>query len=119
MHVFQSISLLPKATHLKVTTFLVGDNGSRFSYEKSIFSSLYHPASNGQAERQVDIPNKFLKKNVLDYGPFVNLDKVVATSRLSYRSIPSRVKFGVTTHLGREFRNCKCRSYCYIFAREL
>uniref|UniRef100_A0A914Y6S4 Integrase catalytic domain-containing protein n=1 Tax=Panagrolaimus superbus TaxID=310955 RepID=A0A914Y6S4_9BILA len=98
---------------------LVTDNGSQFASGvfaeycnmhgiKHIHSPIYHPQSNGQAERAVDIVKRFVKKNILRLGPNLNLKDCINAFLLGNRSTPSTATPGnvspAMAHLGREIR---------------
>uniref|UniRef100_A0AC34GW48 Integrase catalytic domain-containing protein n=1 Tax=Panagrolaimus sp. ES5 TaxID=591445 RepID=A0AC34GW48_9BILA len=99
---------------------LVSDNGSQFKSAefqnfckvngiKHTTSPIYHPQSNGQAEKMVNVYKRFIKKKALkDVDCF---DIHVATSQFlfSYRTTPNTATPGHCTpakaHLGRELRS--------------
>uniref|UniRef100_A0A914Y7G8 RNA-directed DNA polymerase n=1 Tax=Panagrolaimus superbus TaxID=310955 RepID=A0A914Y7G8_9BILA len=98
---------------------LVTDNGTQFtSAEFSAFckqngithitSPVYHPQSNGQAERMVDTVKRFIRKSLVIDGETLNLGNCVATFLQAYHSTPSKATPGECTpalaHLGRELR---------------
>uniref|UniRef100_A0A914Z676 Integrase catalytic domain-containing protein n=1 Tax=Panagrolaimus superbus TaxID=310955 RepID=A0A914Z676_9BILA len=98
---------------------IVSDNGTQFTSVlfktfclengiKHTTSPVYHPQSNGQAEKMVNVYKRFIKKKALqDVNGF---DITVATSQflLSYRTTPNTATPGRCTpakaHLGRELR---------------
>uniref|UniRef100_A0AC34EZC1 Integrase catalytic domain-containing protein n=1 Tax=Panagrolaimus sp. ES5 TaxID=591445 RepID=A0AC34EZC1_9BILA len=98
---------------------LVSDNGRQFVSEefetfcrshgiKHICSPAYHPQSNGQAERSVDIVKRFVKKCATRHGPNMDLEACIHAFLLAYRTTPSTATPGGVTpamaHVGRELR---------------
>uniref|UniRef100_A0AC34FS61 Integrase catalytic domain-containing protein n=1 Tax=Panagrolaimus sp. ES5 TaxID=591445 RepID=A0AC34FS61_9BILA len=98
---------------------LVTDNGTQFtSAEFSSFcklhgirhitSPVYHPQSNGQAERMVDTVKRFIRKCLVVNGETLNVANCVTTFLQAYHSTPSKATPGECTpafaHLGREIR---------------
>jgi hypothetical protein len=99
---------------------LVTDNGSQFSSNefeqfckrhgiKHMKSPVYHPQSNGQAERMVDVVKRFVKKNILRFGPNMNMEDCMNEFLLGYRSTPSTATpenvSPAVAHIGRDLRN--------------
>uniref|UniRef100_A0A914ZA88 RNA-directed DNA polymerase n=1 Tax=Panagrolaimus superbus TaxID=310955 RepID=A0A914ZA88_9BILA len=102
-----------------VPRVVVTDNGCQFtSGEFSIFcqrygithvtSPVYHPQSNGQAERCVDIVKRYVKKRAIIDGPNLDLVECINEFLLCYRSTPSTATPGNVTpsiaHHGHELR---------------
>uniref|UniRef100_A0A914R2Q9 RNA-directed DNA polymerase n=1 Tax=Panagrolaimus davidi TaxID=227884 RepID=A0A914R2Q9_9BILA len=98
---------------------IVSDNGGQFtSYEFAEFcdmygiyhirSPVYHPQSNGQAERFVDILKRFIQKKVIQCGPNLNLKNCVNEFLHIQRTTPSTATIGhvipAFAHHGREHR---------------
>uniref|UniRef100_A0A914Y739 RNA-directed DNA polymerase n=1 Tax=Panagrolaimus superbus TaxID=310955 RepID=A0A914Y739_9BILA len=98
---------------------LVTDNGTQFtSAEFSAFclrnginhikAPAYHPQSNGQAERMVDVTKRFIRKTIVLNGENVDPEDCIATFLQAYHTTPSKATPGECTpafaHLGRELR---------------
>jgi hypothetical protein len=112
--------LLRYAADNGMPQLLVSDNGTQFTSKqfqrfckengiKHRTSPVYHPQSNGQAEKMVQVYKNFIKKKALESGnnPF---DIHLATSQFlcCYRTTPNTATPGNCTpakaHLGRELR---------------
>jgi len=81
---------------------IVTDNGPQFIAEeydtfcksngiKHTLTPPYHPESNGQAERSVQIAKNALKKHFLEQKPGVSESKRLASFLLTYRTTPHTV----------------------------
>lgn len=102
-----------------VPRVLASDNGSQFTSNeftefcirngiKHMRSPAFHPQSNGQAERSVDIFKRFVKKRAIECGPNLNLKRCVNEFLLIYRTTPSTATAGnvspALAHRGHELR---------------
>lgn len=98
---------------------LISDNGTQFTSEdfetfcadngiNHVKSAPYHPQSNGQAERLVDVVKRFVKKAALVHGPTMKLQDCIDSFLICYRSTPSAATPGCVSpakaHIGREIR---------------
>uniref|UniRef100_A0A914QPJ1 RNA-directed DNA polymerase n=1 Tax=Panagrolaimus davidi TaxID=227884 RepID=A0A914QPJ1_9BILA len=97
----------------------VSDNGRQFTSNefaqfcekygiKHIRSPVYHPQSNGQAERAVDIVKRFISKTAAEHGELADLKELIDQFLLNNRTTPSTATPGHTSpafaHIGRELR---------------
>jgi hypothetical protein len=112
--------LLRYAADNGMPQLLVSDNGTQFTSKqfqqfckengiKHRTSPVYHPQSNGQAEKMVQVYKNFIKKKSLEAGNNVfDIDLATSQFLLCYRTTPNTATPGNCTpakaHLGRELR---------------